>query len=553
MKKIYSALCAALLASTLGVNAQQITNADFEGTWEDTHPWNSENYSKTVGKHPQGWCISHVAGLCSGFLKGSGSTEVGSQTTGYNSTKAVKLINVANAYMKSQIVPGYLTLGTSWSTSITGKSNDGGSFGGIDFTHKPDALKFMYKCTRGDGSTQPATVVAYLWKGTYTHASVPASIVLSGSPKAVDMQDRDRSILGISTDIAAGTVTHTDGAECIARLNDNTTITATTSDWTAYEQPITYASNATPEKLNIIIAANNYFGSASDVHKDDEIDVDNVKLVYYSRLSALSVNGTAVADFAEGTYAYTVTGDLPEADAITYTVKGQEATATVTRDEAAKTITVTVTNVDADSDGQSTHSYVITFEPEQTPTYTGTEYAGKLTVKMGDDNTIVDNQDQTVTITDTDANGKCTFVLPNFAIDLGDGPATLGDIVVPNVTVTENPDGSHSYSGAVSDMSLLGGEIIADVTLTGTISADGKTFSFNIPVLCKMDEETTFTISVTFCDAVTATSGIGSIDADDAVEAPAEYYDLTGRRIAASQAHGVVIVKQGNKARKVVL
>ena len=42
-------------------------------------------------------------------------------------------------------MPGYMGLGTTWNTSVMGQQNDGGSFGGIEFTNRPDAVEFYYQ------------------------------------------------------------------------------------------------------------------------------------------------------------------------------------------------------------------------------------------------------------------------------------------------------------------------------------------------------------------------------------------------------------------------
>ncbi len=139
---------ALILATALPTLAQQLPNSDFEGGWNDYTPWSS-GYTKVYGKAPAGWCISHVAGVSAG-----GATEVGKDTIGFNSSSAVKIVNHENKMRDSEIVPGYLTLGKPWSTSkIKGlgsvSDRDGGTWGGIEFTYRPDAITFMYQRETG--------------------------------------------------------------------------------------------------------------------------------------------------------------------------------------------------------------------------------------------------------------------------------------------------------------------------------------------------------------------------------------------------------------------
>ncbi len=174
-------------------------------------------------------------------------------------------------------------------------------------------------------------------------------------------------------------------------------------------------------------------------------------------------------------------------------------------------------------------------------------YKGKVTIDLAGSGDITGGgQDANVEIIPTGDN-TCTFKLPNFALDLGDGPTPLGDIVVPGVKVTE-ADGVKNYEGKVTDMQLLDGAIVADVDLTGTTDADGVA-KMTINVLWKMDAETTLPIMVEFNGQLVA-SGVADIIVDE--NAPVEYYNLNGIRVANPE-NGVYIRRQGNKVTKVLV
>ena len=478
MKRIYSMLLGlAVVASSSIASAQQLPNANFDGSWVDCVPWTSKNNTTTKGKQPESWCISHVIGM-----GGLGATEVGGQYSGgYDgSAYAVKLIHTANPYKSSQIVPGYMSLGTSWATSKGGAlsdptNKDGGVFGGLAFTYKPDAISFYYQ--RSHGTSKPsevASVIVYSWKGSWSQAKVPGNNVLTGSASTVTMVDRDKNILGMSTD-QGGTVTKSSDAELISYLNYS--IQGDASSWTYFEQPIPYLTTSNPEKINVIISAGDYFGGSSVVGKDNTLIFDNVSLIYYSRLSALSVNGVAVEGFASDVYNYSIAStELPTEAQISATVMGQTATKSVVIDEAAATVTITVSNVDADNDGKTSHTYVLQYEKAgEEKVGIATEYPGYLNVAILDTETgesmpVAENESNTITITEYE-DGTCDFLLPNFALSaMG---LELGDILVEGATVTKDEEGVATYNGFVKDMPLLGGELIADVTLSGTISAAG--------------------------------------------------------------------------------
>lgn len=547
MKKIYSILLgAALVASANVASAQQLPNSNFDGSWVDCVPWTSKNNTKTQGVQPESWCISHVIGM-----SGTGATSVGDKVTGgYDgSAYAVKLIHTANPYKKSEIVPGYISLGTSWATSKGGMlgsptNKDGGVFGGLAFIYKPDAISFYYQRSHGSSKPEePATVVVYSWKGSWSQASVPGNNVLMGSAATVTMVDRDKNILGMSTD-QGGTVTKSDDAELISYLNYS--IQGDATEWTRFEQPISYLTTSTPEKINVIISAGDYFGGPSAIGEGNTLILDNLSLVYYSRLSALSVNGVAVDGFASDVYNYTMAGtELPTEAQIAATVMGQSASKSVVIDEENATVTITVSNVGVDNDGQTSHSYVLQYEKAPVKEGVSTDYSGYLNgaiidVETNENMVFAENEGKIITITEYE-DGTCDFLLPNLYLSLLD--MSLGDILVEGATVVKGADGTSTYAGFVDDMALLDGALFADVTLNGTITAGGVVnMEINVdwdgvPIVCTFTSETT--------------GGIENIESND-VEAPVEYYNLQGVKVANPE-NGIFIRVQGGNATKVVL
>ena len=272
----------ALVATSFTAQAQQLPNANFNGKWVDCIPFIGSNETgKVQGTQPEGWVISNVNGY-----QGLGATIVGSQLT-ENENLAVALKNTPNPFMASQIVPAYMSLGTTWNTSkgmIAITNKDGGSFGGMKFTHRPDAIQFKYKRTAAEPSV-PATVVAYMWKGEWQQADVPVTIALSGEPKKETMINRDRSILGMES-AEGGAVTKSEDALCIAQIQEK--LSEITEEWKEMTIPFNYADkNAVPTHINVIFAANDYF-DASTVKKDNTLSIDDVAFVYYHALESLT-------------------------------------------------------------------------------------------------------------------------------------------------------------------------------------------------------------------------------------------------------------------------
>lgn len=449
MKKLLTLSICALLG--LSAMAQQLPNAGFEEAWVDCKPWTSKGNENTIGKTPTSWTIAQVIGMGSG----TGKTQVGENAPGCESESAVKIYNSPNSTVPSQIVPGYVTLGTTWSTSVMGKKNDGGTFDGIDFSFRPDAVMFDYLRSHGaDNAEEQASVVAYIWKGTYTQKGVPGNIVAFGNPTNVDMINRDRNILDMTTS-QGGAVSKSEGAELIAKIDY--ALTGDAAEWTNKIIEFEYLTASTPEMFNIIFSAGNYWSTTPG--KDNSLTIDNVKLLYYSRLNSLTVGEQEVA-LEDGKYEYTFDFVMPEN--IEYTLKGQSAKATVVRNEENHTATINVINVDADTDGKIEHNYVLSFAAPET-------YAGSVAIELEGAAMV---QPANIEIYETGVD-VVTFKLPNFALGEGEDATLFGDIVVENVTVSER-DGLKYYEGTKTGLELLGGDIIADVTLAGTIDAEGN-------------------------------------------------------------------------------
>lgn len=275
MKKFYTlAIIAAMFSNAaIAQDEPQLPNADFEGEWATCKPWTSANDTKTIGQNPESWTISNVAGFKASFLGYMGATQVGEKAEGYESSSSVKVYNSPNSVVSSQTVPGYFTLGTTWNTANTkGEESDGGTFGGIQFTGRPESVTFMYKRTHGEAQPEePATVVAYLWKGTFEQKDVPGNI--NSNPTVRNMTDRDRNILDMETP-KGGEVSQK--GTLIGKINYQ--ISGDAAEWTELTIPFEYVSDENPEKFNIIFSAGDYFSTTPG--KDNALYIDNVKLNY---------------------------------------------------------------------------------------------------------------------------------------------------------------------------------------------------------------------------------------------------------------------------------
>lgn len=528
MKKIYSKIAVALaLTMGLSTTAQQLPNVGFEN-WKSSCG-STESFGSSTGMRqrpgvePTDWNGSSVNQKV-GLTK---TQELVYKETSsvYSGSASVKMQNIwVGALGMGSVAPGFLTFGTPWVHAVTNVSKcDGGVYGGVSFSYKPDAITGMYK--RTDSNSENSYIIAYLWNGSFT-----SKVGEKGNPTT----DRTDEVRGIFGKISA-----TGNGKLVAKCEY--TFSTTSSNWQRITVPLEYVEGAgDPTMMNVIVSGGNYWDRGSLV-ENTTLLADDVDFVYYSRLQDLKVNGLSVDGFSSDVYNYTMAGtELPTEDQVDAMVMGQSAIASVSVNAKEATVTVEVVNVGKDLDGQVSHAYVLQYEKAPAKEGVTTEYPGFLNVSMPDlsETPLAENQVATILITKYD-DGTCDFLLPNFELaDLGN----LGDIEVLGVNVTVDADGTETYSGYVEGMELLDGELIADVTLNGTIDAFGVV-NMNIDVLWEgMPIVCTFTTQK-------ATS-IGVLETPE--NTVVEYYNLQGVKVA-NPSNGVFIRVANGKAAKVLV
>lgn len=377
-----------------------------------------------------------------------------------------------NKFGINQTIPGYLTLGTPWvfvgGTGITNANSyapygDGGSYGGLSFNYKPDAIKVKYKKTN---SEETSHIIAYLWSGEFV-SKVPTSYDKKGDKYTYgrELSNVDRVVLGRQTDNV------TKKGTLIASVDYS--IAAETTDWKDEVIELKYQDGVDKttkvENVNIVFAASDYWTRANLKGKTS-LTIDNTSFVYYSTLTSLKAGSKAIA-LKDGVYNYTVAGKMPTKEEVVATCKSQFADAAVAVDDANHKVTVTVTNQGGkDVDGATQHVYTLQYTAPVVK-----QYAGILNVEMeGED--VIANATQKVTISYYNDN-TCDFSLPNFMF-MGDD---IGNIEIPNVKVSEDAAGTKTFTdGEVEAMKLAGGDIVAHVVLNGgTITSAGV---INMPI-----------------------------------------------------------------------
>ena len=555
-KKFYLlGLCVA--ASATVANAQQLPNFGFE-QWKDAcGSSESFGYSSGMrqrpGTEPMDWNGSSV----NQNVLVTVEKELVTKTAGMDGEGSA--VRMENVFVSPDFfptmgdeAPGYVTFGTPWVYAVTNLSEcDGGTYGGINFDKKPDAIQGYFRTT--DSNEEKSHIIVYLWNGTFE------SKVGSKSAPSEVRQNVDRAILGKSN---AGEIVGNGNLVASCDLEFKAT-----SKWEPEIAELSYEENAgEPTMMNVIISAGNYW-DRDGLNVGTALEADDVDFVYYSTLTDLKVNGEAVA-LEDGEYEYAMSGTvLPTEEQVVATTKSQFAEAAVTVDAENAQVRIVVTNQDGkDVDGETSHTYVLQYEKAAEPE----QYPGYLNIEMGGSN-IAENQAATIEITET-GEGKCTFVLPDLTLT---GLGNLGTIEVSDVTVTLDDNETKTYAGSVKGLSLAEGAIGADVELNGTIDVNGIC-DFKIDVLWNSmagkPMESPMPINVTFTtneipagvegvngDAVTV-YGVAGAAAVSGYSGAIEVYTADGRLVKSVMVDGnaeialdggLYIVRAGGEAYKV--
>ncbi len=470
------------------------------------------------------------------MLGNDATFEVVKESTGKDNS-AARLFNIfAGLGTIGAPAPSYLTLGTPWSYAKTEGSlfnikiteSDGGTFGGKDFSYKPDAISFDYKrILNEDGAKEhvntdePATVVAYGWKGSF---SKKQKVGYNGS--AETMVDRDRYVLGKETD----GVTKSADAELIYKLESK--IEGEQKEWKNIEIPFEYVTESTPAKINVIFSSADYFTTdRNKIGVGNSLYVDNVKLIYYKDLIGLTY-GDITLDKAKIEQEMQENGviDLSSEKYESGKLKGESnghgATIEETSyDPATSRLTLTVKGNDWSEDNKNENVYYVQFKPEPSAVAETYHKLVKVDVsKLGMGEPSVVSSINDVVVKPSESNdGTVDFIMNNFAF----GTMPVGTINLTGALLSYAEDGSINITTAnEQDLSLAGGFIQAKVSLNGNVAVVNgkKELTATVNIKWVASEEMSYPITATIMDIPfnTTLEGktlkvTGSVAADEAM------------------------------------
>lgn len=429
MRKIL--LTALLAAGGLTASAQNLPNGDFQ-QWKTTcgkSDQTSPNFGSAPaglatrpGVEPQDWNGSNVNQTV--FAQNAHSdalvTRQGNAENFYVRLVCTKVgVKLGTVDIKAE-APAFINFGTPWVYAVSSKNKcDGGVYGGMSFSYKPDAIKGRYKRTPA-ATKEKARIIAYLWSGTFK-SSIP-----SGNSKERTQDDVDRAIMGRVSGV-------TGDGKLVASC-DYGFETTKNNDWEEIIVPINYKrTDVVPTKMNVIISSDDYWNRGNMV-ENSTLEVDDVQFVYYHALKNVTYNGKPIEVKENESQFYIPispdeTFDLKK---LKYDKVGVGATVEDPVYDAAKnTVTITVKGNDFEKNDKSVTTYVFTIVKEQT------NFTDGLSVKLEGSGTFPFS-DATIQLV-KELDNSYSFQLKNFSLGQGEGSLPVGTIRIKNLTI----DGNH--------------------------------------------------------------------------------------------------------------
>lgn len=417
MRKIL--LTALLAAGGLTASAQNLPNGDFQ-QWKTTCGKSDQtslnNYYESApfglatrpGVEPQDW-------------NGSNVNQTVFNQNAHSDALVTRQGNAENFYVRlvctkvgalgiTAEAPAFINFGTPWVYAVSKKNKcDGGVYGGMSFSYKPDAIKGRYKRTPAT-KAEKARIIAYLWSGTFKF-SIP-------SGKSTRMQDDvDRAIMGRVSGV-------TGDGKLVASC-DYGFETTKNNDWEEIIVPINYKlTDVVPTKMNVIISSDDYWNRGNMV-ENSTLEVDDVQFVYYHALESITYKGKTIK-MEEGKNFYNLLIDEDfDISKFSYEKKGAGATVEKSFDPKSQMLTVTVKGNDYNVNPKSVTVYKFRVAKEVT------DFTSDLSVELVNIG-MFDPSESTIQLY-KELDGSYTFQLRNFSL-MG-GAINVGTIVLKNLDI----------------------------------------------------------------------------------------------------------------------
>ena len=274
MKKLFLIVSAAVWC--MGAMAQQLPDSHFE------------NWSKIYNGDAQlaDWNGSNVTqvGLKFTFMY---------QKPGRTGHSAYVADREIGAIGITATGPGYMSLGQPWQymKGLTIKSATAGTEGGIPWTHRPDTMVVWVKRVGPATDKEDFHLLYYSWTGTAKSTRYKNKV---GKPTTTERVNEE-------SDIRLATDGNEFGSDQPGKQVAEGWYRARAkyNNWTQIKVPILYQSDNKPTMCNVIFSAGNYpaFRANDGLYDGNGLYVDDLELIYSSRIDRLVVNGKVWKEF----------------------------------------------------------------------------------------------------------------------------------------------------------------------------------------------------------------------------------------------------------------
>ena len=265
-----------LLALSACVQAQQLPDSHFEN-WSRVYngdaqlgDWNGSNVTQVGLKFTFMYAKPGRSGKCA-----------------YVADRSVGALGI------TAVGPGYISLGEPWQylKGLSINSATAGTTGGIVWKYRPDTMAVWIKRTGANTDKEDFHLLYYSWAGTAKGTSYKNKVGKCTSTERINEESDIRQA--------------TDGNECGTEQPAKQVAEgwyrarAKYDEWTLIKVPILYRSDARPEMCNVIFSAGNYpaFRANDGLYDGNAIYVDDLQLIYSSRIDKLTINGKEWKEF----------------------------------------------------------------------------------------------------------------------------------------------------------------------------------------------------------------------------------------------------------------
>jgi len=272
MKKTIFILCLVLGVAAVRTMAQQLPDPHFEN-WSDKFKsdvqladWHGSNVSQVGSKFTFMYQRPGRTGFCAYVTDRSiGIPKLNLGATG----------------------PGYMSLGQPWQylKGLNLNSATAGTTGGMLWRYRPDTMVVWVKRTGANTEKEDFHLLFYSWTGTAKSSQYKNK---AGGCTTTERVDEESDIRRKTNGNECGTdQPATQVAEGWYRAR------ARYDEWVQIKVPVFYCSDKTPTMCNVIFSAGNYpaFRANDGLYDGNDLYVDDVELIYSSRIDRMLVNG----------------------------------------------------------------------------------------------------------------------------------------------------------------------------------------------------------------------------------------------------------------------